>query len=376
MFRRSAAKAALAICGLLAAATPLAAGAGEPFPRPAIRVTPQEYTCLRAASPPVLDGKLDEKCWDGAAWTAEFVDIEGDLRPAPRFATRVKMLWDDEFFYVAAQMEEPHVWATLTERDVVIFHDNDFEIFIDPDGDNHQYYELEVNALGTEWDLLLIKPYRDGGPAVDAWDIQGLRTAVHVDGTLNDPTDTDRGWSLEIALPWAVLAECAHRPAPPDSGDVWRVNFSRVEWRTEVREGRYVKLTDPETGRPLPEDNWVWSPQGLINMHYPEMWGRVRFLRRTEPPRFAGFGISTEPGARMALMQVYYCQKTWRAEHGRFAATLDQLRQDAPDLLQNVRISTTRDGFQASCRLGRYGTPYLHVNEEGRLWKTPGIPKD
>jgi hypothetical protein len=26
------------------------------------------------------------------------------------------------------------------------------------------------------------------------------------------------------------------------------------------------------------EDNWVWSPQGLINMHVPEMWGRVRFV--------------------------------------------------------------------------------------------------
>ena len=65
-------------------------------------------------------------------------------------------------------------------RDAVIYHDNDFEVFIDPDGDNHLYYELEINALGTEWDLLLVKPYRDGGPAVNAWDIQGLRTAVHV----------------------------------------------------------------------------------------------------------------------------------------------------------------------------------------------------
>ena len=85
-----------------------------------------------------------------------FVDIEGDARPRPRFATRMKMLWDDEFFYIAADMQEPDIWGTLTTRDSVIFQDNDFEVFIDPDGDTHEYYELEINALKTAWDLLLV----------------------------------------------------------------------------------------------------------------------------------------------------------------------------------------------------------------------------
>ena len=84
---------------------------------------------------------------------------------------------------VAAEMDEPDVWGVLTERDSVIFHDNDFEIFIDPDGDTHAYYELEVNALGTPWDLMLITPYRDGGPAIHAWDIAGLQVGVRVRGT-------------------------------------------------------------------------------------------------------------------------------------------------------------------------------------------------
>jgi hypothetical protein len=34
------------------------------------------------------------------------------------------MLWDDQFFYVAAELAEPHVWATLDIHDSVIFHDN------------------------------------------------------------------------------------------------------------------------------------------------------------------------------------------------------------------------------------------------------------
>src|SRR5207248_1081011 len=100
--------------------------------------------------------------------------------------TRVKMLWDDDFFYIAAEMEEPHVWATLKEHDAVIFQDNDFEVFIDPDGDNHEYYELEINAQATEWDLRLVKPYRDGGPALNSWEIPGLKAAVHVAGTIDD----------------------------------------------------------------------------------------------------------------------------------------------------------------------------------------------
>ena len=94
-------------------------------------------------------------------------------KPKPRFRTRVKMLWDDEALYIAAEMEEPHVWATLTEHDSVIFHDNDFEVFLDPDGDNHLYGELELNALNTTWDLLLTKPYKDGGQAINAWEITG-----------------------------------------------------------------------------------------------------------------------------------------------------------------------------------------------------------
>ena len=62
---------------------------------------------------------------------AAFVDIQGATQPRPRFRTRAKMLWDDEYFYIAAELEEPHVWATLTEHDSVIFHDNDFEVFLE-----------------------------------------------------------------------------------------------------------------------------------------------------------------------------------------------------------------------------------------------------
>ncbi len=152
--------------------------------------------------PIVIDGKLDDPSWNDAPWTDDFVDILGEAAPRPRFRTRAKMLWDDTYFYVAAELVEPHVWGTLTKHDSVIFHDNDFEVFIDPDGDNHEYYEIEINALNTEWDLLLEKPYRDGGPAVNAWEIPGLKTATHVNGKLNNPEGVDESWTVELAIPW------------------------------------------------------------------------------------------------------------------------------------------------------------------------------
>jgi hypothetical protein len=227
---------------------------------------PNTYECRRAPAPLRIDGLLDEAGWAFAPWTDPFVDIEGDAKPRPRFRTRTRMLWDDRFFYVAAEMEEPHVWATLTKHDSVIFHDNDFEVFLDPNGDTLEYYELEINALNTTWDLFLPKPYRFGGKADNSFEITGLLPAVHVEGTLNDPRDTDRGWTVEMALPWKAFG------ALPRRGDTWRVNFSRVEWEHEVVGGRYRKVPGKK------EDNWVWSPQGEINMHIPERWGYVRFV--------------------------------------------------------------------------------------------------
>ncbi len=128
----------------------------------------------------------------------------------------------------------PPKWSSPTcggrcaTRDAVIFHDNDFEVFIDPDGDTHAYYELEVNALGTPWDLMLIKPYRDGGRAIDGWDIAGLKVGVDLRGTINRPGDRDDGWTVELAMPWRILREAApEQPCPEGRRAVARELFAR-----------------------------------------------------------------------------------------------------------------------------------------------------
>ncbi|WP_419163029.1 carbohydrate-binding family 9-like protein [Candidatus Palauibacter sp.] len=242
----------------------------------------REYEAPRTVTPVVLDGALDDPAWRVAPWTQSFVDIRGEGWPDPSRTTRVKITWDEHGLYVGAELEEPHLWATLADRDAIVYRENDFEVFLDPDGDGLAYYELEINALGTEFDLFLDKPYRRKGKANVGWDMEGLRTAVRLEGTLNDPSDGDAGWSVEIAIPWSAFRppEAPRHAAAgaPRPGEVWRVNFSRVQWPLVVVDGEYRKEREPVDWSDHPEHNWVWSPQGEIDMHIPERWGLLRFV--------------------------------------------------------------------------------------------------
>lgn len=246
-----------------------------------------EYECQRVTTKPSLDGFVIGKGWEELVWTEEFVDITGREERKPWFSTKVKMGWDEAYFYVGAELEEPHVWGTITTKNARMFEDNDFEIFIDPDGDGLNYYEFEINALGTIWELCLPKPYKDGGVPILGCNIEGLVSAVGINGTLNNPNDKDVGWSLTAAIPWTGLKSYHNADAvPPTNGDVWRINFSRVQWEHQIVDGQYVRVP-PQGSRTAeslnpeeqlhPEQNWVWSPQGKINMHMPENWGCVKF---------------------------------------------------------------------------------------------------
>lgn len=255
----------------------------------------------------MIDGTSDP-AWDLAPWSSDFVDIEGVK--IPEYRTRMKMLWDSTYLYFFAELEEPHVWADITKRDAVIFYNNDFEIFIDPDGDTHNYMEFEMNALNTVWDLFLTKPYRNDPKVVDSWDITGLKTAVSVNGILNNPETADKGWSVEVAMPWTSLTEAATTDALPVHS-FWRINFSRVNWEYELTGGKYDRKQDT-AGKYLPEKNWVWSPQEVINMHEPERWGYVYFatsvtdfqLPVDEPLKWELYSIYREIRERTDILQL------------------------------------------------------------------------
>tara|TARA_X000000950_G_scaffold163447_1_gene199800 strand:- start:3566 stop:4645 length:1080 start_codon:yes stop_codon:yes gene_type:complete len=236
-------------------------------------IIPKTYVVNRSENIIVIDGNDDE--WKNAIYSQDFIDIEGFKIPSQK--TNIKMLWDDNNLYVFAKLFEKHIWADIKKRDEVIYLNNDFEVFINPNDNVFNYGEIEINALGTEWDLFLDKPYRLGGKADSSWDIKGLKSAVSINGTLNNPEDEDKYWTVEMAIPIDQISQLKY-PLKFDKikkGIVWRINFSRVNWDFDLIDNKYFRKKID--GKFLPEYNWVWSNQGEINMHIPENWGYLLF---------------------------------------------------------------------------------------------------
>lgn len=289
---------------------------------------PRSYVAHKTTTALKIDGRANEADWQKAKWSETFIDIEGVVEPT--YKTKVKMLWDEKYYYILAEIEEPHVWATLKQRDTVIFYNNDFEVFFDPDGDTHNYYEYEMNALNTTWDLFVTKPYREkNAPIVNDWNIDGLKSAVQVNGTLNDPTDTDKGWTIELAFPWSAFKGGYYEDNVPRD-DFWRINFSRVNWQYDLDENRYSRKKD-EQGKFLHEFNWVWSPQGVINMHEPEHWGYVFFSTQT-PGNEVKFEKPIDDEIKRYLYSLYRLQNVYFNKNQAWASNLQALNATAFEL--------------------------------------------
>ena len=326
----------------------------------------RNYVCYVTEEAIKLDGRLDETSWKAVPWSEQFLDIEGPQKSLPVHKTRMKMLWDEEYLYIGVHLVEPHIWATYTERESVIFHENDIEVFLDPDGDSHNYYELEVNALGTEWDLMLTKPYRNGGRAINGWNINGFKKGIHLEGTINNADDKDQYWSIEMAIPWKALSQSGPSFNAPKNGEQWRINFSRVQWQIEASSQGYRKKMNPETGRPFPEYNWVWSPMGLIDMHLPYRWGYLQFSQAIAGAGNVSFTLDPDESVKDALRDIYDLQMQFFKEHKKYALTLEELTPDQAELEEvEFEISATRFKISASSRKNE---TRWHITEDSRIW--------
>lgn len=264
----------------------------SPFPWPEERIA--HLTAYRAAEPLSIDGRLDKPSWQRAQRSPRFVDL---ITGRPTIHdTRAAVLWDDHYLYVGFWVEEPFIEAKLTEQDSLIWSENDVELFI---AGQDSYYEFEINALGTIYEALFLwedayerggyskapefsrtapgaKPWNGvgftnhpRGPRLGffEWDLPGIRTAVAVDGTINDNADRDRGWTAEIALPWSgleLLARGDSRAVPPRDGDTWRMDFSRFNTYREARPAE-------DSG------GWAMNAHGIWDSHIPELFPYIHF---------------------------------------------------------------------------------------------------
>lgn len=257
----------------------------------------RHYTAYRTGEAIRIDGHLDEVSWKTVPRSPRFVDL---ISGTPTIHdTRAAVLWDETNLYVGFWIEEPHVRGDLTDRDASIWQNNDVEVFI---AGKDSYFEFEINALGTIYDSFLIweEAYEEGGFAevpdfrktnpnvkrvngVDFkthprgtrlrarhWTFPGLQAAVHVDGTLNDDRDRDRGWSVEVAFAWKGmkwLAKADGRSLPPKDGDEWRIDFSRFNQYKEAPPAR-------------DSSGWAWSSHGIWDSHIPECFPYIHFSER------------------------------------------------------------------------------------------------
>lgn len=298
---------------------------------------PKSYTCYYTNSVIHIDGNLSEPAWQEVPFSDKFGDILGSSilkgvrkgKSAMILPTKVKLCWDKQYLYIGALLTEPHLTGHLKQRDTIVFHDNDFEVFIDPGNQARNYFEFEINTLNTLLDLFMPKPYNSGGNAVITWDAKGLQHQVALQGTLNQGDDLDTSWTVEIAIPFAAL-QLWGKTKLPAQGDFWRINFSRVQWAYENKDGVYRKMRGAN-GRPLPEHNWTWSPQGVINMHLPERWGYLIFAK----DRDYAAALPVIESQKRLLWQLYYLQKAFFQKSKTYALTLRALGLTASTLHRN-----------------------------------------
>ena len=338
-----------------------------------------------------LDGDLSKDVWKEVPFSDAFDDIRGptdapdEERPNDHCTTRFKAVWDDTHLYIGAILQSDfETQAHFTERNSPIFQkDSDFEVFLDPFGICHNYKELEVNAINTVWNLMLDKPYDDGGvehsariakPGDDLYyEVQHQKTATKLlKGKLNDPTSPST-WSIEVALSFKdLLAYTTNSNFTPKAGSMMRINFSRVE-----RQGAI---------------NWTWQPQivwdpsnkrysGYVAMHLPDAWGYFVLTDQKEVETKKGATDAqnivesrdpTWPG-RLAAMNVYYAQKVYSKQHGggAYATTIDDLAKLIDETIVGpfqiqINVNTKSGGYVATV-VGNPDGSIITVTEERLL---------
>ncbi|MFZ5892003.1 MAG: carbohydrate-binding family 9-like protein [Myxococcota bacterium] len=227
-----------------------------------------------------LDGKLDETAW-AEATAGQFVDVATGMRnKKSTLGGNVRLLWSEQGMYVAIEARDPDLVGGFkkTDKDPQLWTKDTVEIMIDPDGDgdNKDYYEIQINPQNLVFDSQFDdynEPRKepDGPFGHQEWSA-GIKSGVAVDGTLDKSDDKDVGYTVEAFLPWKSLEKAQKRP--PAAGDKWRMNF-------------YVISGDQAV---------AWSPilkQG--NFHKAARFGTIEWAPKAPPPEAAPVASAAAP---------------------------------------------------------------------------------
>ncbi len=213
---------------------------------------PTRVQARRVEAAPSIDGAIDDAAWASAEWIELGDSLSGEPQ-APR--TRVAFAWDDDALYAAADFVDDDVWSSFADQDDPVWKEEAFELFLLGAADRTRYLELQVSPKSVAFDAKFER-YRKGD---EAWD-GDWRGAALVNGTVDGRDDRDRGWSVEMSVPWAEICAHTQTSCPPQVGLVTRVNAFRLD-RPARRRG------EGEQGAPLA---WALSPTREPDFHAPQ----------------------------------------------------------------------------------------------------------
>ncbi|XP_036358373.1 uncharacterized protein LOC118763118 isoform X2 [Octopus sinensis] len=316
-----------------------------------------------------IDGLIDEFAWNQVPWSEKFVDLQGRRGHDPVLTTRFKIRWDDNNLYIAALLEDPHVWANRTEHDSDVFNDNAFEIFLDTAGSFHKYKEIGVNAFSTVWDALLTKAYIDGGEALQNWDSR-VNVAVNVDGEVNNPNSQGDFWSVEMSLPFSqLLVGSVKTDTKPHNLEIWYANFARSHIQASAHGDHY---------HPIPNIRpkwWSWNPTGAYSLHLPNRWGLIQFKASSNGSSSFNHDQFIPDDYRTAyhtLGIIFESLHKYKALFGSYVSDITQL--DLPPYINNKmctpapQITLDWRGFVVSLTPDKGQLQPIHIRADRFVW--------
>lgn len=203
------------------------ADARTPTRRARADLAPRRYTVHRAPTPPTIDGRLDEPLWQAAPSTGAFVGPDGQALTARR-SSEARVAWDDTHLYVAFTVQDDRIENTFTGRDATLWKADVVEVYLDPTTRGENYVELQVSPTNEIFDAVFTSRRQPEWPEAAAnLTMVGLRSAVHVDGSVNDTGGAvDKRWTVEIAIPFADVPGVGQ---PPRGGAEWGFNLYRID---------------------------------------------------------------------------------------------------------------------------------------------------
>ena len=162
----------------------------------------QTIEAVRFQVSPVIDGKLDDSCWQQAAIVDEFKIAE--LETTVPDKTEVYLGFDDEALYVGFRcvQEETSIIANQTRKDGSFQYEDHVSIYLDTYHDRRRSYCFAVSPLGTQWD----EKQGDLG-----WDGEWIAAAT-VEAAV---------WRVEMKIPFDML------DLPQSAKQMWGLNLVR-----------------------------------------------------------------------------------------------------------------------------------------------------